>query len=68
MIQKKEAESRDKPKAIIKGEHPEGVRSNSGADLSVRIIEQLPPVIGYFDYKKSVTVGTAVYGTVRTVV
>ena len=68
MIQKKEAESRDKPKAIVKGERPEGDRSNKGADLFVRITEQLTPVVEYFDYKTSVTVGTAVYGTVRTVV
>jgi len=40
MIQKEEAESRDKSKATIKGEHPEGVRSNNGADTAVPIIEE----------------------------
>jgi RNA-directed DNA polymerase len=45
MIQKKEAESKDKPKAIIKGEDPEGVRSNKGADTSVPITGQPTPGI-----------------------
>ena len=45
MIQKQEAESRDKPKATIKGEHPEGVRSNDGADTTVPIIEKPTPAI-----------------------
>jgi RNA-directed DNA polymerase len=45
MIQKKEAESKEKPKAIIKGENPEGFRSNNGADTSVPIIGQLSPAM-----------------------
>jgi len=45
MIQKKEAESRDKPKAIVKGEDPEGFRSNNGADPSVPITGQPTPAI-----------------------
>ncbi len=45
MIQKKEAESRSKSTANIKGEHPEGVRSNNGADTSVPIIEEPTPAI-----------------------
>jgi hypothetical protein len=45
MIQKKEAESRDKPKAIINGEHPEGVWSNTGADTTVPITGQPTPSI-----------------------
>lgn len=45
MIQKKEAESRDKPKAVIKREHPEGVWRNNGADTSVPITGQPTPAI-----------------------
>ncbi|MDR3695972.1 hypothetical protein [Mucilaginibacter sp.] len=45
MIQKKEAESRDKPEAIIKGGHPEGVRSNNGADTTVPITGKPTPAI-----------------------
>ena len=45
MIQKKEAESKDNPKAIVNGEHPEGVRSNNGADTSVPIAGQPTPAI-----------------------
>jgi RNA-directed DNA polymerase len=45
MIQKQEAESRDEPKATIKGGHPEGVRSNDGADTTVPIIEEPTPAI-----------------------
>ena len=45
MIQKKEAESKDNPKAIVKGEYPEGVRSNNGADTSVPITGEPTPAI-----------------------
>ena len=45
MIQKKEAESKDKPKAIINGEHPEGVWSYNGADTSVPITGEPTPGI-----------------------
>jgi hypothetical protein len=45
MMQKKEAESRSKSKARVSGGHPEGVRSNSGADTSVPITGQPTPAI-----------------------
>jgi RNA-directed DNA polymerase len=45
MIQKKEAESRSKSKATVSGGHPEGVRSNDGADTTVPIIEKPTPAI-----------------------
>jgi RNA-directed DNA polymerase len=45
MMQKKEAELKDKPKAIEKGEDPEGFRSNNGADTSVPITGQPTPGI-----------------------
>ncbi len=67
MIQKQEAESKDNPKAIVKGEHPEGVRSNNGANTSVPITKEPTPVVKY-DCETSVTIGTAEYGAVRTVV
>ncbi len=45
MIQKKEAESKARPKAIINGEDPEGVQRNNGADTSVPITGQPTPRI-----------------------
>jgi len=45
MMQKKEAESKGRPKATTNGEHPEGVRSSTGADTSVPITGQPTPAI-----------------------
>src|SRR3569833_4602374 len=45
MIQKQEAESKDKPEAIVNGEHPEGVRSTNGADTTVPITGEPTPGI-----------------------
>jgi len=45
MIQKQEAESKETPEAIVNGEHPEGVRSNNGADTTVPITGKPTPGI-----------------------